>query len=118
MTGEDSSEFADSHCDQLNYLRDVCDFKTTYYAHCNDTKSILAAIHDIGEHRYDDIDYPIDGAVIKVDEVDIRKRMGERTKTPKWAIAFKYPAEEKSYGSSPHRAANRSHRSRHSGSGV
>lgn len=91
---EDSSEFADSHCDQLNYLRDVCDFKTTYYAHCNDTDSILAAIRDIGEHRYD-IDYPIDGAVIKVDEIDIRKKMGERTKTPKWATAFKYPAEEK-----------------------
>lgn len=91
---EDSSEFADSHCDQLCYLRDVCDFKTTYYAHCNDTDSILAAIRDIGEHRYD-IDYPIDGAVIKVDEIDIRKKMGERTKTPKWAIAFKYPAEEK-----------------------
>lgn len=92
--GEDSSEFADSHCDQLCYLRDVCNFKTTYYAHCNDTNSILAAIRDIGEHRYD-IDYPIDGAVIKVDEIDIRKKMGERTKTPKWAIAFKYPAEEK-----------------------
>lgn len=91
---ENSSEFADSHCDQLNYLRDVCDFKTTYYAHCNDTDSILVAIRDIGEHRYD-IDYPIDGAVIKVDEIDIRKKMGERTKTPKWAIAFKYPAEEK-----------------------
>lgn len=91
---DDSSEFADSHCDQLNYLRDVCDFKTTYYAHCNDTDSILVAIRDIGEHRYD-IDYPIDGAVIKVDEIDIRKKMGERTKTPKWAIAFKYPAEEK-----------------------
>ena len=92
--GEGSSEFADSHCDQLCYLRDVCDFKTTYYAHCNDTNSILAAIRDIGEHRYD-IDYPIDGAVIKVDEINIRKKMGERTKTPKWAIAFKYPAEEK-----------------------
>ena len=91
---EDSSEFADSHCDQLSYLSDVCDFKTTYYAHCNDTESILTAIHDIGEYRYD-IDYPIDGAVIKVDEIDIRKKMGERTKTPKWAIAFKYPAEEK-----------------------
>lgn len=91
---DDSSEFADSHCDQLNYLRDVCDFKTTYYAHCNDTDSILVAIRDIGEHRYD-IDYPIDGAVIKVNEIDIRKKMGERTKTPKWAIAFKYPAEEK-----------------------
>lgn len=91
---EDSSEFADSHCDQLSYLSDVCDFKTTYYAHCNDTESILTTIHDIGEYRYD-IDYPIDGAVIKVDEIDIRKKMGERTKTPKWAIAFKYPAEEK-----------------------
>ena len=91
---EDSSEFADSHCDQLSYLSDVCDFKTTYYAHCNDTESILTAIHDIGEYRYD-IDYPIDGAVIKVDEIDIRKKMGERSKTPKWAIAFKYPAEEK-----------------------
>lgn len=91
---EDSSEFADSHCDQLSYLSDVCDFKTIYYAHCNDTESILTAIHDIGEYRYD-IDYPIDGAVIKVDEIDIRKKMGERTKTPKWAIAFKYPAEEK-----------------------
>lgn len=91
---DDSSVFADSHCDQLNYLRDVCDFKTTYYAHCNDTDSILVPIRDIGEHRYD-IDYPIDGAVIKVDEIDIRKKMGERTKTPKWAIAFKYPAEEK-----------------------
>ena len=91
---EDSSEFADSHCDQLSYLSDVCDFKTTYYAHCNDTESILTAIHDIGEYRYD-IDYPIDGAVIKVDEIDIRKKMGERTKTPKWAVAFKYPAEEK-----------------------
>lgn len=56
--GEDSSEFADSHCDQLNYLRDVCDFKTTYYAHCNDTDSILAAIRDIGEHRYDTIRRP------------------------------------------------------------
>lgn len=89
---DDSSEFADSHCDQLNYLRDVCDFKTTYYAHCNDIDSILTAIRDIGEHRYD-IDYPIDGAVIKVDEIDIRKKMGERTKTPKWAIAFKSVAE-------------------------
>lgn len=54
----------------------------------------MAAIHDIEEKRYD-IDYPIDGAVIKVDELSVRQKMGERTKTPKWAIAYKYPAEEK-----------------------
>lgn len=90
----DAAQFSPYHCDQLNYLRDICGFKTTYYAHCNDIDSILAAIHDIEEKRYD-IDYPIDGAVIKVDELSIRQKMGGRTKTPKWAIAYKYPAEEK-----------------------
>ena len=90
----DAAQFSPYHCDQLNYLRDICGFKTTYYAHCNDIDSILAAIHDIEEKRYD-IDYPIDGAVIKVDELSIRQKMGERTKAPKWAIAYKYPAEEK-----------------------
>lgn len=90
----DAAQFSPYHCDQLNYLHDVCGFKTTYYAHCNDIDSILAAIHDIEEKRYD-IDYPIDGAVIKVDELSVRQKMGERTKTPKWAIAYKYPAEEK-----------------------
>ena len=90
----DAAQFSPYHCDQLNYLHDICGFKTTYYDHCNDIDSILAAIHDIEEKRYD-IDYPIDGAVIKVDELSIRQKMGERTKTPKWAIAYKYPAEEK-----------------------
>ena len=92
--GEDSSEFADSHCDQLAYLGNVCGFHTTFFAQCNTCEAVLKAIEEIGEHRYD-IDYPIDGAVVKVDDVDIRKEMGERTKTPKWAVAFKYPAEEK-----------------------
>ena len=81
----DAAQFSPYHCDQLNYLRDICGFKTTYYAHCNDIDSILAAIHDIEEKRYD-IDYPIDGAVIKVDELSIRQKMGERTKTPKWQL--------------------------------
>lgn len=92
--GEGSSEFADSHCDQLAYLSDVCGFHTTFFAQCNTYEAVLKAIKEIGEHRYD-IDYPIDGAVVKVDDVDIRKEIGERTKTPKWAVAFKYPAEEK-----------------------
>lgn len=54
----------------------------------------LDAIKHIGNTRYD-VDYPIDGAVVKVNELNIRQKMGERTKTPKWAVAFKYPAEEK-----------------------
>lgn len=90
-----ANQFSLSHCEQLTCLRDICGFRTTHYAKCDSADSVLAAIHEIGEHRYD-IDYPIDGAVVKVDELNIREEMGERTKTPKWAIAYKYPAEEKS----------------------
>lgn len=53
------------------------------------------AIEDIALVR-NKLEYPIDGAVLKLDNILDRKRMGERTKTPKWAIAYKYPAEEKS----------------------
>lgn len=91
----DAAQFGDSHFDQLDYLSRNCKFNTTQYAHCSDAESVLTSIKEIGEHRYD-IDYPIDGAVVKVDELNIREEMGERTKTPKWAVAYKYPAEEKS----------------------
>jgi DNA ligase (NAD+) len=47
----------------------------------------LAARHDLG--------YEIDGAVIKVDDLDQRRRMGFTSKAPRWAIAFKFPPEEK-----------------------
>jgi DNA ligase (NAD+) len=47
----------------------------------------LAARHDLA--------YEIDGAVIKVDDLDQRRRMGFTSKAPRWAIAFKFPPEEK-----------------------
>ncbi len=49
--------------------------------------AMLAARHDLG--------YEIDGAVIKVDDLDQRRRMGFTSKAPRWAIAFKFPPEEK-----------------------
>lgn len=90
----DAAQFGNSHFDQLEYLRKGCQFKTTGFSHCENADAVLDAIKHIGDTRYD-VDYPIDGAVVKVNELDIRQKMGERTKTPKWAIAFKYPAEEK-----------------------
>ena len=41
------------------------------------------------------LNYAIDGIAIKVNEIDSRKILGERTKSPKWAIAYKFPAEQK-----------------------
>lgn len=82
-----------SHWRQMTYL-DQRNFKTAKAFHTKEVSDTLAGIKYIGDGR-DELDYPIDGAVVKVDELSMRRMMGERTKTPKWAIAFKYPPEEK-----------------------
>ena len=48
----------------------------------------------IGEDR-ESLTFGIDGAVIKVDDLELREKIGQTTKTPKWAIAYKYPPEKK-----------------------
>jgi len=46
------------------------------------------------DHRHD-LDYEVDGAVVKVDDLEQRRRLGATSKAPRWAIAFKFPPEEK-----------------------
>ncbi len=46
------------------------------------------------EHKKDDLTYDIDGLVIKVDDFDLQKKIGYTSKFPKWAIAYKFKAEE------------------------
>ncbi len=46
------------------------------------------------EHRHD-LDYEIDGLVVKVDELALQRELGSTSKAPRWAIAFKYPPEER-----------------------
>lgn len=82
-----------SHWRQMTYL-DQLGFKTAKAYHTKDVEDTLAGIKYIGDGRYE-LDYPIDGAVVKVDELSLRRTLGDRTKTPKWAVAFKYPPEEK-----------------------
>lgn len=61
---------------------------------CNSFEDVKAAIERIGENRYT-LPYPIDGAVIKVNERTIQNEMGTTIKYPKWAVAYKYPPEQK-----------------------
>ena len=59
-----------------------------------DTEEILAAIENLGRER-DSLPYDIDGAVVKIDSLAQRKILGEGSSTPKWAVAYKYPPEQK-----------------------
>ena len=57
-------------------------------------EEIISHIEKIGSLR-DSLSFDIDGAVIKVDSLPLREILGEGTTTPKWAIAYKYPPEQK-----------------------
>ncbi|MBQ7715105.1 MAG: NAD-dependent DNA ligase LigA [Clostridia bacterium] len=59
-----------------------------------DADEIIRSIERIGEAR-DSLEYDIDGVVIKVDSLRQREILGENTSTPKWAVAYKFPPEEK-----------------------
>ena len=84
-----------SHAAQMNALKSLGFQTATAKNGCKTLDEVLAAIKEIREKRYS-LDFPMDGAVVKVDSLELRTEMGERAKTPRWAVAFKYPPEEKS----------------------
>ena len=55
--------------------------------------SVREFIEHYGEHRHD-VEHDIDGVVVKVDQIDLQRRLGSTSRAPRWAIAFKYPPEE------------------------
>ena len=57
-------------------------------------EEIIAHVEHLGAMR-DDLPYDIDGVVIKIDNLTDRIKIGEGTNTPKWAVAYKFPPEEK-----------------------
>lgn len=59
-----------------------------------DADEAIAHINKIGEAR-ESLPYDIDGVVIKIDSLEDRRRIGEGTSTPRWAVAYKFPPEEK-----------------------
>ena len=83
-----------SHKQSLDYLKEL-GFKTVpFYTLCKNIDEAIAEINRIGEIR-GTLPFDIDGAVIKVDNFAHREQLGSTSKFPKWAVAFKYPPEEK-----------------------
>jgi DNA ligase (NAD+) len=57
------------------------------------TDEVVDFIQDRGEHRHD-VEHEIDGIVVKIDELALHAELGETSRAPRWAIAYKYPPEE------------------------
>lgn len=83
----------ESHQQTLDYLSD-CRFKVIPYRVLTDVKKICEAVAEIDLNR-EKLPCDIDGAVIKVNNLQMRDRLGATAKFPKWAAAFKYPPEIK-----------------------
>ena len=64
------------------------------YRVCHTAEEVLAAIDAIGESR-GELEYDIDGAVVKLNSLTQREQLGATSKVPRWAVAYKYPPEEK-----------------------
>jgi DNA ligase (NAD+) len=83
-----------THHQSLKYM-DKLGFKVVQgYKIFNDIELVIEYIERIGEMR-GSLGFDIDGAVVKVDDFDMREKIGHTSKVPKWAAAFKYPPEEK-----------------------
>ena len=82
------------HSESLDYMKllgfNVIDGYKTF----DNIEDAVSRIMEIGENRQS-YSYDIDGAVIKVDNFELRNELGSTAKVPKWAVAFKYPPEEK-----------------------
>lgn len=89
----DTIEFK-SHYESLVYLEKLGFNVNPVKILCNNVDEAIEAINKIGEDR-EDLSFGIDGAVIKVDDLALREVLGANYKTPKWAIAYKYPPEQK-----------------------
>lgn len=83
----------ETHTETLDFLRSL-HFKVIDYRLCKTIDEAVSTISGIGETRYD-LPYDIDGAVVKLNDLQGRVRMGSTAKFPRWAAAFKYPPEVK-----------------------
>ena len=89
----DSIKFT-SHIESLKYLEKIGFNVNPVKEECNSISEVIEQINKIGKNR-ESLTFGIDGAVIKVDDLNFRDILGTNYKTPKWAIAYKYPPEQK-----------------------
>ena len=83
-----------SHYESLLYMEKLGFNVNPVKMLCSNAEEVTEAINKIGKDR-ESLSFGIDGAVVKVDNLEQREILGTTFKTPKWAIAYKYPPEQK-----------------------
>ena len=83
-----------SHYEALKYLEKLGFNINPIKIFCKNEEEVNNAIKEIGQKR-DSLTFGIDGAVIKVDDLNFREILGTTAKNPRWQIAYKYPPEQK-----------------------
>ncbi len=91
--GEMSEMPADTQMGMVEKFRDWGFPVNPLMKRLNSVEDIIAHYTDIGLKR-PDLDYEIDGVVYKVDRLDLQARLGFRSRSPRWATAHKFPAEQ------------------------
>ena len=95
QTGEiKGSPEINGHFETLRWLRDLGLPINVHAKKFNDFKEVISYVENIEKIRHD-LDYEIDGVVVKVDDLALQKQLGATARAPRWAIAYKLPPEER-----------------------
>ena len=84
----------ETHTEGYEYLKKQGMKVIESYTVCKTADEVWKAIQQIGENR-GNLAYDIDGAVVKLNRLSDREKLGATSKVPRWAVAYKYPPEEK-----------------------
>jgi len=91
---QSTTEEITGHVESLDWLKSIGFNVIPSYVMCSTEEEVFAEIDRIGEAR-SSLEYDTDGAVIKLNSFAQRQQLGSTVKVPRWAVAFKYPAEIK-----------------------
>ena len=83
-----------THSESIEYIKNSGIKTIEYIKVCVGVDEVLKAIKEIGDLR-ETLPYDIDGAVVKINDLKLREEAGSTVKVPKWAVAYKYPPEQK-----------------------
>jgi DNA ligase (NAD+) len=90
---DDTSEKVKTQFDEIDLLSKL-GFKTNTYSKVFDTIEEIQKFYEEWTKKKHDLEYELDGLVIKVNSIKIQKALGYTAKSPRWAVAYKFPAEQ------------------------